>query len=130
MEDVEKLVNDWREWKERESIAKNKRYEIELQLADALEVDGSLPGSETYECGKYKVAVTVSTSAKVDADALQGIIRAHSLDKKEAARLFRRKFEVNKKEWNDASTDLKLLLSAAIEEKTGKPYFKISEKDK
>jgi hypothetical protein len=64
MTNIETLARDWLEAKRAEAEAAKRRYAIEAQMCDALDVPDE--GSKTYKLDGYKVTVTQPVTRKLD----------------------------------------------------------------
>jgi uncharacterized lipoprotein len=63
-DNVEALARDWLEAKRAEAEAAQRRYAIEAQMCEALEVPAE--GSKTHKLDGYKVTVTQPVTRKLD----------------------------------------------------------------
>lgn len=64
MHNIDTLARDWLEAKRAEAEAQKRRYAIEAQMCEALEVPDE--GSKTHKLDRYKVTVTQPVTRKLD----------------------------------------------------------------
>jgi len=120
---IDELTAAWREAKEAERDAQERRRDIEDQITAMLAIPADLDGTSTY--GVLKV--TGRIDRKVDADLLQELARDAGLTDHLSA-LFRWKPEINKKAWDAAADSITRPLAGAITSKPGRPSFAITDK--
>jgi hypothetical protein len=120
---IDELTAAWREAKEAEREAQERRRNIEDQITTMLAIPADLDGTSTY--GALKV--TGRIDRKVDADLLQELARDAGLTDHLSA-LFRWKPEINRKAWDAASESITRPLLGAITSKPGRPSFAITDK--
>jgi len=119
------LYEQWLEAKEAENIAKAKRMMIEDELKRELLINDQQEGSETHQCGEFKVKVVSRLNKKIDADMLQQIAAEEGISE-HLSSLFRWKPEINKKVWDNTSEEITSKLAGAITVMPGRPSFAIS----
>lgn len=127
--DLPYLSQLWLDAKEAESVAVERRRQLEDELARLLAVNPASEGQETTDLGDYKVKVTCRMTRKVDADLLQDLALNAGLSD-HLPDLFRWKPELNMKEWKSASPEITSALSGAITTTAGRPSFSIETKEK
>jgi hypothetical protein len=120
---LDDMIAEWREAKEAERAAQERRREVEDALAQHLAIPADLDGTSTF--GVLKV--TGRIDRKVDADLLQELARDAGLTDHLSA-LFRWKPEINKKAWDNADESITKPLSGAITSKPGRPSFALTDK--
>lgn len=120
---IEELTAAWREAKDAERDAQDRRREIEDNLAARLALAPDLDGTVTH--GDLKI--TGRIDRKVDADLLQELALNAGLTD-HLSSLFRWKPEINRKAWDHADDSITRPLSRAITSKPGRPSFALVEK--
>ena len=121
---LDKLINEWREAKEVERAAQEKRRVVEDTIAVILGIPEDLDGTLTIS-GVLKI--TGRIDRKVDADKLQELARDAGLTD-HLSGLFRWKPEINRKAWDAASESITRPLLGAITSKPGRPSFALTDK--
>lgn len=127
--DLPYLSQLWLDAKEAESVAVERRRQLEDELARLLAVNPASEGQETTDLGDYKIKVTCRMTRKVDADLLEDLALNAGLSD-HLPDLFRWKPELNMKEWKSASPEITSALSGAITTTAGRPSFSIETKEK
>lgn len=124
MTNVETLARDWLDAKRAEADAASRRYAIEAQLCEALDVpDG---GSKTHHLNGYKVTVTQPVTRKLDIHTWQRLY-THCPP---AMRPVKTKIEADAggcKYLASNEPEIWRLIAPAFETKPGKIGFKVEE---
>jgi hypothetical protein len=120
---LDELTAAWREVKEAEREAQERRRDIEDQITAMLAIPADLDGTSTY--GVLKI--TGRIDRKVDGELLQELARDAGLTDHLSA-LFRWKPEINKKAWDNADESITKPLAGAITSKPGRPSFALHDK--
>ena len=110
---------------EAERRAKNKRVELEAQLARAIEMPETWEGSMTNHVGDFKIKVSRKMNVKIDSDAVKGLMMESPQLEIFGKTVFRWKPEIDKKEWDSAPPEVIKAFSSAITRTPGKPSFSI-----
>ena len=121
---LDDLISQWRDAKEAERTAQEKRRVVEDTIAVILGIPEDLDGTLTIS-GVLKI--TGRIDRKVDADKLQELAREAGLTD-HLSGLFRWKPEINRKAWDAASESITRPLLGAITSKPGRPSFAITDK--
>ena len=121
---LDSLINEWRDAKEAERAAQEKRRVVEDTIAVILGIPEDLDGTLTIS-GAMKI--TGRCDRKVDGDKLQQLARDAGLTD-HLSGLFRWKPEINRKAWDAASDSITRPLLGAITSKPGRPSFAITDK--
>ena len=121
---IESLLSDWEGFKEAETVATQKRREIEEKLHELLGHNGH--GSKTFNLpSDYKITVTNNVTRQVDNDKLQDIAGQHGWTEY-LSLLFRWKPIIDLASWQLAPPEVKDALGEAITTKPSRPQFKIT----
>jgi hypothetical protein len=120
---LDNLINEWRDAKETERAAQEKRRVVEDIIAEMIGLAEDLDGTVTH--GVLKV--TGRIDRKVDGDKLQQLALDAGLTDHLSA-LFRWKPEINRKAWDAAAESITRPLLGAITSKPGRPSFAINDK--
>ena len=119
------LYDDWLLAKAEEKKAIEKRRETEDILIEEWGVCiDSEEGSKTFDDNGYKIKVTFRQTKKVDFEQLK-LLAIESGVESHLDALLRYKVEINKKAWDNASTDITGKLLEAITTTPGRPSFSI-----
>jgi hypothetical protein len=121
---LDDLINQWRDAKEAERTAQEKRRVVEDTIAVILGIPEDLDGTLTIS-GVLKI--TGRIDRKVDADKLQELAREAGLTD-HLSGLFRWKPEINRKAWDAAAESITRPLLGAITSKPGRPSFALTDK--
>jgi hypothetical protein len=112
------MVDAWREAKEDEREAQERRREIEDEITVMLAIKSDLDGTVTH--GALKI--TGRIDRKVDAERLQELATANGLSE-HLRSLFRWKPEINQAAWKAADESITRPLLGAVTSKPGRPSF-------
>jgi hypothetical protein len=126
MNEVKKLIEDWRHYKEVEKEAQEARRFIENQLTSLLKVPEEFSGSKTKNVDGFEVKVSARKDIKVDVQAAQEVASANNLAPY-LDTLFRWKAEVKARDWEKCDPRIIELFQVAITERLSRPSFKITE---
>jgi len=121
---LDNLISEWRDAKEAERAAQEKRRVVEDTIAEMIGLAEDLDGTLTIS-GVLKI--TGRIDRKVDGDKLQQLALDAGLTDHLSA-LFRWKPEINRKAWDAADISITGPLLGAITSKPGRPSFALTEK--
>lgn len=120
------IINALYEAKQQEAAARERRMELEAQLAEAIGVPDDWEGSKTRQAEGYKVVCTRKMNHRIDADKLKQIAMDNFLGMV-VEQCFRWKPEIIKREWDAESEEHKRLFAPAITTTPGKVSFSVEK---
>ena len=122
------LPAEWLAAKEAENRAKDKRQELEDQMAAFFGFDPNSEGPFNFEQDGYTVKVVGRMNRKVDSDTLQELARENGLETY-LQTLFKWEADVKLTAWKSTSPEITEKLAGAITTKPGRPSFSITVKE-
>ncbi len=126
MSELPYLAHEWARLKEAERQATEVRRAIEDKLCRLIGIAENFEGTKTATPDGWAIKITGRLTRSVDSDLLQQLAAEHGLSD-HLSSLCRWKPELNKREWDNASQNIRDALSPAINTKPGRPSFAITQ---
>lgn len=122
---IENLAIIWKEAKEAELAAIERRRAAEDIIKNLVNLDEQKEGSSTFPAGNLKVKIASRLTRKVDDEKLREIAVEQGLED-HLDTLFRSKLEINLKAWKAADDSITSKLSDAIVITPSRPTFYVT----